>query len=184
MAPVATTLVLLSGGLDSAVCAHLLKANGAQVEGLFINYGQAALTREQVAAQGVADHLEIPLRTRALAPAFARGAGELPGRNSLLISLAVFELGTDGGVVAIGVHAGTRYYDCSEVYIEAIGRLVQEQTDGRTVVSAPLVAWSKHDVFKVFQEANLPLAMTYSCEAGPVACEVCLSCADRKALGC
>jgi 7-cyano-7-deazaguanine synthase len=181
---VTRTLVLLSGGLDSAVCAHLMIANGAAVEGLFVDYGQAARGRERQAAQAVANHLGIPLRSAALSPAEARGAGELPGRNALLISLGVFELGTEGGVVVIGVHAGTRYYDCSESFIRAMDRLVQEETDGRTVVSAPLVAWGKADVFRVFQEADLPLAETYSCEAGPTPCGECLSCADRRALGC
>jgi len=179
-----TTLVLLSGGLDSAVCAHLLKSPSRAVEGLFVDYGQAALKRERASARAVAAHLGIPLRMRTIQPASSRRAGELPGRNALLISIAVFELGTEGGLVAIGVHAGTRYFDCSEAFVDAMGRLVQEQTDGRTAVSAPLVAWSKADVFKVFQEAGLPLSETYSCEAGSTPCGACLSCADRKALGC
>ena len=179
-----TTLVLLSGGLDSAVCAHLLTASGAAVEGLFVDYGQAALARERQASRAVADHLGIPWRTRAIAGAPARGPGELPGRNALLISLGVFELGAGGGVVVIGVHAGTRYYDCSEGFIQGIGQLVQEETDGRTVVSAPLAAWTKADVFKVFRESGLPAQDTYSCEAGDTPCGLCLSCADRRALGC
>jgi 7-cyano-7-deazaguanine synthase len=170
--------------LDSAVCAHLLKATNRKVEGLFIDYGQAALKRERASAQAVAAHLGIPLRIRAIQPALSRGAGELPGRNALLISLGVFELGIEGGLVAIGVHAGTRYFDCSEAFVDAMGRLVQEQTDGRIAVSAPLVAWSKADVFSVFRKAGLPLSETYSCEAGNAPCGLCLSCADRKALGC
>jgi 7-cyano-7-deazaguanine synthase len=181
---VGTTLVLLSGGLDSAACAHLLASNGHQVEGLFVDYGQAALAREREASAAVAAHLNIPLRTRAIQPAPAQGAGELPGRNVLLISLGVFELGAAGGLVAIGVHAGTRYFDCSEPFIASIGRLVQEQTDGRTGVIAPLVAWTKSDVFQTFVAAGLPLPATYSCEAGPVPCGECLSCRDRRALGC
>lgn len=179
-----TTLVLLSGGLDSAVCAHLLKSPNRQVEGLFVDYGQAALERERTSAQAVAAHLGIPLRMRAIQPAPARGTGELPGRNALLISLAVFELGTEGGLVAIGVHAGTRYFDCSEAFVDAMGRLVQEQTDGRTALSAPLVCWSKSDVFRVFREIGLAPSETYSCEAGPTPCGVCLSCADRTVLEC
>jgi 7-cyano-7-deazaguanine synthase len=161
-----------------------LAAAGHKVEGLFIDYGQAALARERTASAAVAAHLGIPLRERAIRPAPARGAGELPGRNALLISLGVFELGVEGGLVAIGVHAGTRYYDCSEPFIDSIGRLVQEQTDGRTGVAAPLAAWTKSDVFNAFRSTGLPVAATYSCEAGAEPCGECLSCKDRKALGC
>lgn len=179
-----TALVLLSGGLDSAVCAHLLQQQGLKVEGLFVEYGQAALTRERQASAAVAKALGIPLRTKALSPAPPRGAGELPGRNALLISLGAFELGASGGLVVIGIHAGTRYYDCSLAFLDAMGRLLQEQTDGRAALNAPLATWSKAQVFDVFRESGLPLSITHSCEAGDVPCGECLSCMDRIALGC
>jgi 7-cyano-7-deazaguanine synthase len=177
-------LVLLSGGLDSAACAYLLQKQGLKVEGLFVEYGQAALDRERQASAEVARSLGIPLRTQALYPSPSRSAGELPGRNALLISLGVFELGPSGGLVAIGVHAGTRYYDCSLPFLDAMSRLVQEQTDGRSALSAPLASWTKAQVFKVFNESGIPLRTTYSCEAGAEPCGNCLSCADRVALEC
>lgn len=177
-------LVLLSGGLDSAVCAHLLLRQGMAVEGLFIEYGQAALDRERHASSNVAAALGIPLRTRALVPAPTRGVGELPGRNALLISLGAFELGASGGTVVIGVHAGTRYYDCSIPFLDVMSRLLQEQTDGRTALSAPLATWSKAQVFEAFRDSGLSTEITYSCEAGDKPCGGCLSCLDRVALGC
>jgi 7-cyano-7-deazaguanine synthase len=177
-------LVLLSGGLDSAVCAHLLKRQDFEVQGLFIDYGQAAAVRERAAAGALAQALDIPLTIQAITPSSARGSGELLGRNALLISLGVFALGSTGGIVVIGIHAGTPYYDCSELFLTAMDRLVQEQTDGRIAVSAPLVSWTKADVYKTFQASGLPVTATYSCEAGNEPCGQCLSCLDRKKLGC
>jgi len=177
-------LVLLSGGLDSAVCAHLLKCQDFDVRALFIDYGQAAACREQASAAALAQALNIPLTVQTIAPSPARGAGELLGRNALLISLGVFAIASDGGIVVIGVHAGTPYYDCSEPFIGAMDQLVQEQTDSRVAVSAPLASWTKADVYRAFQATGLPVAATYSCEAGDVPCGECLSCLDRKKLGC
>ena len=179
-----TALILLSGGLDSAVCASLLKRQDFAVQGLFIDYGQAAAVRERASASALAQALDISLTQQSITPSPARGTGELLGRNALLISLGAFALGTTGGIVVIGIHAGTPYYDCSEPFLAAMDRLVQEQTDGRIAVSAPLASWTKADVFKAFQASGLSIAATHSCEAGNEPCGHCLSCLDRKKLGC
>ena len=176
--------VLLSGGIDSTLCAYMLGRQGYSVQGLFIDYGQSAAKREHRAAQEIATSLGIPLTAQALVGGHARGSGEQTGRNALLISAGVFLMGQRSGLVVIGVHAGTAYYDCSPAFIESIGRLVEEQTDGRVVLLAPLLNWSKANVFRAFQSAALPLDQTYSCEAGPEPCGVCNSCQDRRALGC
>lgn len=179
-----TALVLLSGGLDSAACAHVLKQQGHEVSALFVDYGQASATMERDASARIAKALNIELTVRSIGPSYALGAGELPGRNGLLISLGVFELGAAGGLIGIGVHAGTRYYDCSVPFIEAMNRLVQEQTDSRTALIAPFVTWTKTEVYRAFQDTGLAASDTYSCEAGAAPCGDCLSCQDRASLRC
>jgi 7-cyano-7-deazaguanine synthase len=179
-----TALVLLSGGLDSTACAFTLKQQGFAVSGIFVDFGQPAAAREREASAAMAKALNIELTVRSIGPSYALGDGELPGRNALLISLAVFELGTRPGLVAIGVHAGTRYYDCSVPFIEAMNQLVQEQTDSRVAVTAPFVTWTKAEVYRVFQDSGIDVSETYSCEAGPVPCGECLSCQDRASLKC
>ena len=177
-------LVLLSGGLDSAACAYVLKQQGLAVSGLFVDFGQASAARERDASAAVAKALDVNLTVRSIGPSYALGEGELPGRNALLISLGVFELGVRSGLVGIGVHAGTRYYDCSVPFIEAMNQLAQEQTDSRIAVTAPFVTWTKAEVYRVFQESGLAVEITYSCEAGATPCGTCLSCRDRASLKC
>jgi 7-cyano-7-deazaguanine synthase len=51
-----TALVLLSGGLDSAVAAALAQAEGHPVAlGLFVDYGQRAVAQEQAAALAIGE---------------------------------------------------------------------------------------------------------------------------------
>ncbi|NQU38777.1 MAG: 7-cyano-7-deazaguanine synthase [Lentisphaerae bacterium] len=55
------TLVLLSGGIDSAACLDFYIAREERVRAMFVEYGQLAVTRERNAARRVATHFDIPL---------------------------------------------------------------------------------------------------------------------------
>lgn len=178
-------IILMSGGIDSAACAYHMKEQGFNVEGVFIDFGQAAAAQEISAVEAMTHHLGMGLRKIAFDQPERRGAGELLGRNALLVFCALFFDKGAGDLLALGLHAGTPYFDSSEVFINTIGRLVAEHTDGRTNVVAPFITWTKRDVFDYAISAGLPLALTYSCEIGTSPpCGTCLSCRDRKALGC
>lgn len=181
----AQALVLLSGGLDSIACAHFLRRSSFSVRGIFIDHGQAAARREKAACAALAAHLQIPCEVCTLSNPRRLGTGELIGRNSMLIFSALFLSQFDADLVAIGIHSGVPYFDCSEVFVASAGRLLSEMTDGRVSLIAPFMTWTKKDVFDYFVSAELPLELTYSCENGsdPV-CGTCASCRDRKALGC
>jgi 7-cyano-7-deazaguanine synthase len=133
----------------------------------------------------LADHLGIGIRKARLSDSSPFGPGELLGRNAFLIFTALLLTGGRSGLLGLGLHAGTLYFDCSEAFVAAIGHFVSEHTDGRVSVIAPFVTWTKKDVYDYFVSAGLPIDATYSCEAGvkPV-CGVCASCRDRQALGC
>ncbi len=180
-----TATVLMSGGIDSAACAYHLRSQGLAVDGIFIDYGQAAAKLELKAVKEIAGRLCVSVRDVQLTGSHASGAGELLGRNSFLICTALFLTGGRSGLLGVGVHAGTPYYDCSEAFVAGIGKLVAEQTDGRVSVVAPFVTWTKKEVYDYFLYSGLPVAATYSCETGTKpACGECASCRDREALGC
>ena len=82
--------VLLSGGVDSIACAHFLQQRGFPVHGLFIDHGQAAARREAAASAALADRLAIPIEGCTLSHPYRLGAGELLGRNAMLIFNALF----------------------------------------------------------------------------------------------
>ena len=53
------TTVLLSGGMDSMACVHVVKAAGAEARGLYIDYNQTSARREEAAARQVAAYFGI-----------------------------------------------------------------------------------------------------------------------------
>jgi 7-cyano-7-deazaguanine synthase len=113
------------------------------------------------------------------------GTGEIRGRNAFFVMAALMACELQSGVIALGIHAGTRYYDCTPAFLESIDRLTAEYTDGRVRTIAPFISWSKGDIFDYYVRAGLPTQLTYSCEAGTEPpCGKCASCRDRKALGC
>jgi 7-cyano-7-deazaguanine synthase len=178
-------IVLMSGGIDSAACAYLLQQQGRDVQAIFIDYGQAASGLEENAAARMSAHLRIPLERYSLSKGKRFGSGELVGRNAFLIFAALFLTGARPGLLAMGIHSGTGYYDCSPTFVNAIDRLVAEHTDGTVSFLAPFLSWNKRDVYDFFVAEALPIDLTYSCESGAEPpCGSCASCRDRKALGC
>jgi 7-cyano-7-deazaguanine synthase len=113
------------------------------------------------------------------------GVGELTGRNALLIFSAVLIGNCGSGGIAIGIHSGTPYYDCSPDFAKKIDVLVQQCSDGKFSILTPFLHWSKDDVYSYFLSQGIPLEETYSCEAGTAPpCGQCASCLDRKRLEC
>lgn len=177
--------VLMSGGIDSTACAAFLIGQGLKVSGIFVDYGQAAADFERAAVRSVAAALEIELLELVLAGAAPFGSGELVGRNAFLIFSAIFATRARSSRIALGLHSGVPYYDCSLTFIESINRAVVEHTDNTVVVVAPFIDWAKRDVYDYFIQTGLPIALTYSCEAGGMpTCGRCASCQDRKVLQC
>jgi 7-cyano-7-deazaguanine synthase len=181
--PTKQAIVLTSGGIDSAACVHLLRTQSISTRGLFVDYGQVAADQERIAVNAQREFFGIDIAEVAVKHGLPHGAGEVPGRNLLLVSLAAAVSGGEACLIGMGVHAGTDYWDCGPEFVRMADDLIQKSTRHRTSLFAPFVDWRKADVFRYFFEAALPLSITYSCEAGvPNGCGNCRSCDDRAAL--
>jgi len=182
-APQHDVVVLLSGGIDSCACAEYYTEQGHRVRGLFVDYGQAAACLERKSARNVASHFPIPLaETRCLGPR-RFGSGEVKGRNAFLVLAALMWCPLGVGMIAIGVHAGTPYYDCGPLFLREVNRLLDGYADGRVRCVAPFLEWDKAAILEYCRLRALPVELTYSCEAGTdPPCGRCLSCLDRRAL--
>jgi 7-cyano-7-deazaguanine synthase len=163
----------------------LLSTQCYHVRGLFVDYGQAAAQQERQAVKKLQDFLGIEVCLVEAKSVNRFGPGELIGRNAFLISTAIFLGQAHRGLVAIGVHSGTPYYDCSPSFIAQTKQLAQEHTGGGLTVVAPFLDWNKGQIVAYFRESGLPLLATYSCESGTIPpCGSCASCRDRRAIGC
>ena len=83
------SVVLLSGGIDSAACAQYLRNSGSTVRCVFVDYGQAGSRIERDCANRIADLLNLELSCVEVNTARRFGSGEIIGRNAFLILTAL-----------------------------------------------------------------------------------------------
>jgi 7-cyano-7-deazaguanine synthase len=176
-------LVLLSGGIDSSCCVAFYRRMGYDVRGVFIDYGQPVNQKEEESAQAIAEHYAIPLQVIRVCGPVANFKGEIPGRNAFLVFGALLYHPAITGLLALGIHAGTAYYDCSEYFADQLGNVLSGYRAGQIVLATPFVKWSKQMVYQFCIDSRVPTDLTWSCEVGPSApCGHCLSCKDRAHL--
>ncbi|WP_333840448.1 7-cyano-7-deazaguanine synthase QueC [Novosphingobium sp.] len=204
-------VVLLSGGLDSMVCAALAQEQGFRVLALTIDYNQrhrVELDAARVIAQrlGVERHVILPLDLRqfggsALTDAIdvpKTGVGDdipvtyVPARNLVFLSLALAWAEAAGSSdLFIGVNAldYSGYPDCRPEFIGGFQDLARVATkvgsEGGTVkVHAPLQHLRKSEIAQEAVRLGLNTGESWSCY-DPLpdgrACGECDSCRLRKA---
>ena len=175
--------LLLSGGIDSAACLAFYLELAFQVECFHVDFGQPASTQERGAAERVARHYKVPLTILHWSGTTEFATGEIVGRNAFLLLGALTEIGRKTGTLATGIHAGTTYFDCSPAFLSSLQSLFDGYCDGRILLAAPFISWSKQQIFAYCESKGVPVNLTYSCETGAtVVCGDCPSCRDRKAL--
>ncbi len=189
-------VVLLSGGLDSAVAAAWARSRGRELHALTLLYGQrhareAAAARAQARALGAARHevLRVPLarvaqgsllKGRAASPPGAGKAGPIPAtyvtfRNGVFLSLAFSFAEAVGAREVWGGwcrtdHSG--YPDCRPAFFRAMERAASLGTragsqEGRGIsVVAPLAGLGKEQTVRKGRILGVDFARTWSCYAG------------------
>jgi len=190
------SLVLLSGGMDSATCLALARKQHPPVHALTVLYGQRhsrevrsarALARYFRVARHAVVHLPLgPILTSALTdrarpiPHRSRPGRRIPptyvpARNTILLSVALgYAESHRLGTIYLGANAidYSGYPDCRPEYLAAFERLARLATKtgverGEQIrVSAPLLRRSKAEIVRLGQRLGVPWALTWSCYAG------------------
>jgi len=178
-----SVIVLSSGGVDSTACISFCIRYGYQVEPLFVDYGQAARKPEAEALRAVCEHFGLSRRTVCVSGLPPMTAGFIQGRNGLLLATALALVEPRHSMVVVGLHGNSDYADCSEGFVNAYQAVFDIYTGGTVRIHAPFLGWSKSDIWEFCRSANVPINLTYSCEAGTTPpCGGCLSCRDILAL--
>lgn len=173
-------LVLLSGGLDSTACLRFYIDLGRPTCGLFVDYQQPAANREGYAAKAIANHYGISLYTAIWRGQSKKQSGVVAARNAFLLTTALMERPEQVTTIALGIHAGTQYADCSPEFVDQMQSTFDIYSGGTVHIAAPFVDWTKSDIWKYALSDKVPIDLTYSCEAGTTPpCGHCLSCLDR-----
>jgi 7-cyano-7-deazaguanine synthase len=202
-----TTVVILSGGLDSTVCLAEAKAAGDTAIALSIDYGQrhaVELERARsIAAHYGVEHIEQRLDLSAWGGSALTDASidvptasdsdripvtYVPGRNLIFLSLAIAlaeARGSDN--VSIGVNAldYSGYPDCRPEFIASFrataALALRAGVEGRAVdVITPLIDMTKAQIVRRGVELAAPLELTWSCYRGnDKPCGDCDSCVLR-----
>ncbi|MCK6373371.1 MAG: 7-cyano-7-deazaguanine synthase QueC [Zoogloea sp.] len=184
-------LVLLSGGLDSATCLAIARAEGFETYALSVEYGQrhaaelAAARRVATALGAVAHrvaHVDLgqfggsALTDPALAvPTGGVGAGipitYVPARNTIMLSIAMAwaeVLGADHIYVGVNAVDYSGYPDCRPAFIEAFEKMANLATKAgveghHLAIHAPLIDLSKADIIRRGTQLGVDYSLTVSC---------------------
>ena|SRR5579864_1681990 len=199
-------VVLLSGGMDSCVCAALA-ARDHDAAAMHISYGQRTEARERQSFTGICDRLGIRdrliVRNEALkmiggsaltdqnvAVPESHALGReipvtyVPFRNAHLLAAAVsWAEVLDADKIYIGAveQDSSGYPDCRPAYYRAFNAVVAAGTkEGNIEVVTPLIAMRKSEIVRLGLKLGVPFDLTWSCYSGQDrACGVCDSCVLR-----
>jgi 7-cyano-7-deazaguanine synthase len=199
-------VVLLSGGMDSCVCAALA-AREFDAAAAHISYGQRTEARERKAFLAICDRLGIHDRLLVRNEALRAIGGSaltdpdiavpvspvighaipvtyVPFRNAHFLSVAVSwaeVLGAEKVYIGAVEQDSSGYPDCRPAYYRAFNDVVRTGTrDGRIEIVTPLIGLRKSEIVKLGLELGAPFDLTWSCYSREDrACGVCDSCVLR-----
>lgn len=198
--PLIDGVLLASGGLDSTTLAYWLKAKGKTTCPLFVNYGQHCANTELETLKAVLDAKTLRrLAVVDLSDVYVGTNSRLinepdlwsevitgddlyvPYRNILLMSAAAAfaqarHIGTIYAAFINSNHA--KEIDCSASFFKTLLKVLADY--GGIRVELPFRAKSKLDVIQIAMEHDVPIGLTYSCQAAAkVPCGACPNCVDR-----
>ena len=199
-------VVLLSGGMDSTVCAALA-VRDYDTAAVHVSYGQRTQERERQSFLAICQRLKIHDRLTVHNEAFRAIGGSaltdesiavpdaenigrdipvtyVPFRNAHFLAVAVSwaeVLGAEKIYIGAVEPDSSGYPDCRPAYYKAFNEVVKTGTrDGRIEIMTPLIAMRKAEIVRLGLELGAPFDLTWSCYSREdEACGVCDSCALR-----
>ena len=202
-------IVLVSGGLDSATCLAIGKAQSYECYAISFEYGQRSRSelqaaKEIVAATGIVEHKIFSLQmgelgSSALTDVHIKVPEEesegipvtyVPARNTVFLSYALaWTEVLKGEAIFMGLNARdySGYPDCRPEYVAAFQQLINLATKrsvegGIIKLETPLIDLNKSEIIKIGLRLGVNYGNTVSCyqaDESGRACGRCDSCRFR-----
>jgi 7-cyano-7-deazaguanine synthase len=203
-----TSVVLLSGGMDSTLTAAIACAESDSVAAIHFNYRHRTERRELKAFEEICEKLGITKRLVVDAEFLRKIGGSsltdeaipvsqadltatnipssyVPFRNGTFLSIAAGWAEVLGaGRIYIGAveEDSSGYPDCRKIFFEEFEKGINLGTKPETTIRimTPVIAMKKSEIVKKSLGLNAPLELTWSCyQSEDEACGECDSCALR-----
>ncbi|MGA2375765.1 MAG: 7-cyano-7-deazaguanine synthase QueC [Candidatus Sulfotelmatobacter sp.] len=186
-------VVLLSGGMDSCVCAALAARDYAAAA-LHVSYGQRTEDRERESFLAICRRLNIQekltvriealraiggsaLTDKSIAVPTSDPAAHAPGRdipvtyvpfrNAHFLAVAVSwaeVLGAEKIYIGAVEQDSSGYPDCRPAYYEAFNQVIKTGTKAGTIeILTPLIRLRKAEIVRLGLELGAPFDLTWSC---------------------
>ncbi|HQI81489.1 MAG TPA: 7-cyano-7-deazaguanine synthase QueC [Deltaproteobacteria bacterium] len=199
-------VILLSGGMDSAVLlAWAVKRHGT-VHTLNFNYGSKHSRKEIAMARLLAQNcgavfteVDLPFFGTLFTSSLLLSGEEIPDgpyradsisstvvpfRNGIMLSVAAGYAETHAiPLVLIASHAGDHpvYPDCTNDFIEAMSRAATLGTFAGVRIEAPFAGLDKRAIARIGRDMGVDFTRTWSCYKGlDLHCGTCATCLERK----
>jgi 7-cyano-7-deazaguanine synthase len=199
-------IVLLSGGMDSCVCAALAVRDYAAAA-LHVSYGQRTEERERRAFSSICDRLRVrdrlvvnneslsaiggsALTNPTIAVPESHQIGHeipvtyVPFRNAHFLAAAVSwaeVIGAEKIYIGAVEQDSSGYPDCRPAYYQAFNQVIRAGTKaGNIEIVTPLIGMRKAEIVRLGLELGAPFDLTWSCYSREdAACGICDSCVLR-----
>jgi len=201
-------VVLMSGGMDSAVCAALAIQDQYQIAALHLNYGQRTEKRELECYNQLCMHFNVKHRLIVDVSHLSKIGGSsltdfsieiedahldnteipptyVPFRNANILAIGVSwaeVIGAEAIYIGAMEQDSSGYPDCRLTFFEAFQQLINTGTKPATHIKVitPIINLTKTDIVKIGIELGVPFEYTWSCyRNNDIACGKCDSCALR-----
>ncbi|MFA6569745.1 MAG: 7-cyano-7-deazaguanine synthase QueC [Bacteroidota bacterium] len=201
-------VVLISGGMDSALSAGIAIDMRFDIAALHLNYGQKTQMRELKSYTDICDFYNIEQRlivdvnhlsaiggSSLTSPDIEVDKANLnnneipssyvPFRNANILSIAVSWAEVIGAkAIFIGAMQldNSGYPDCRREFFDAFEKTIELGTKAGTSIKifTPLINMTKKEIVVMGDDIGVPFHLTWSCYSdSEIACGVCDSCALR-----
>lgn len=201
-------VVLLSGGMDSAVTAAIAKDNGYDLACLHLNYGQKTEERELKQFHELCDYFTAKTRLVTNVGFLSQIGGSsltdekieisdanldsqeipssyVPFRNANILAIATSwaeVIGANALYIGAVYEDSSGYPDTRRDFFDAFEKVIDKGTkpETRITIETPIINMGKDEIIRKGIELSVPFDKTWSCyKYNDIACGKCDSCGLR-----